>query len=318
MKLPAKLQLANIPTPIQEVKFDGKSFLIKRDDLTGVETTGNKIRKLEYLLADAERKKATYIFTSGGEQSNHCRATVIASTALGFKTKLFLWGKDSSNPQGNLFLDKLFEPEMEFFKLNDYMNVNETMERQKELYAKSGEKVYIIPGGGSSPVGVLGYVNFMKELSEQMDVSKLHGILSACGSGGTAAGMLIGASLLEIPLKIFAVNVLMPAADIKEFILKLAQATIDTFKIPTSLDISRLEIVDGYSSEGYKHITEDKLELIKRFAHNSGIVFDPTYTGKAFKAYHDYFINTKSRKNVLFLHTGGLFGAFSKKAKYLK
>lgn len=315
-KFPRKINLANIPTPVQKMSFNGKQFLVKRDDFTGLEMSGNKVRKLEYLLFQAKVKKADYIFTCGGEQSNHSRATVFAAHSSGFKTKLFLWGKDSLSPDGNLFLDKTLNSELRFLNKKQYGIVNELMEVEKDNLEKKGKNVFIIPEGGSSPYGVWGYIEAYYETLLQRD-NKINALLTACGSGGTSAGLLLGSILSGMNTKIFAVNVLYPAKVMRERILSLAEITMKQFKFNIKLDESLLEIIDGYSAEGYKNISDDKIDVIKSFASQSGILLDPAYTGKAFFAYQELFLNSQKKNKVLFIHTGGLFGVFSKKRKYL-
>lgn len=313
-----KLSLANIPTPINSINFEGCSFQIKRDDFTGMELSGNKVRKLEYLLYDAKKKGADMVFTCGGDQSNHSRATAIAASSVGLKSKLFLWGKDSSVPEGNLFLDKFIGSEIQFLTRKEYDCVTELMEREKAKREKKGQKVYIIPAGGSSEVGIWGYINIFEELKEQIALPLRDGILTACGSGGTSAGLLIGAAKYSPHLKIYAVNVLDTAEQMRNEILTLAESCIRNFKLKVKLDESKLVILDGYSNEGYKKIAPDKVELIRQFAKKSGIIFDPAYTGKAFCAYYDHFIKRHKRSTVLFIHTGGLFGTFNKRHEYLQ
>ncbi|MBU2494577.1 MAG: pyridoxal-phosphate dependent enzyme [Bacteroidetes bacterium] len=315
--MPKKFNIANIPTPIQNHKFNGCSFLIKRDDLTGVELTGNKIRKLEYLLYDAKKNKADYIFTAGGDQSNHARATVIAAAMNGFKTKLFLWGKDKSTAEGNLFLDKVFGAEIQYLNKDEFFNVNEIMLREKEKFNKKGLNVYEIPAGGSSVLGIWGYINFMNELSKQIKLTKIKGIFTAAGSGGTSAGLLIGAAIFNLNLKIYAVNVLLPKDDLYNYIFNLTDACINKYKLNIKIRRENLIIVDGYSEEGYKNILPEKINVIKEFARQSGILFDPTYTGKAFYSYNDLFLTGMKKNEVLFVHTGGIYGAFSKRKEYL-
>lgn len=314
---PQKLNIANTPTPVQKHNFNGCNFFIKRDDLTGVELTGNKIRKLEYLLYDAKKNKADYIFTTGGDQSNHARATVIAAKMLGFKTKLFLWGKEKTNPDGNLFLDKVFGAEIQYLNKEEFFNVDGIMNREKEKFEKKGIKVYNVPPGGSSPLGIWGYVNFINELSSQVDFKNIQGIFAAAGSGGTAAGLLVGAAMLNLNLKIFAVNVLLPKQDLQDYIFSLTDVCIKKYKLNIKIKKENLEILDGYSSEGYKNIHPGKINVIKSFAHQSGILFDPTYTGKAFYAYNDLFLKGKKNSKILFIHTGGIFGVFAKRKDYL-
>ena len=314
MTVPKKLNLANIPTPIQNIHFEGSKFLIKRDDLTGVELTGNKVRKLEYLLHDAKRTKCKYVFTSGGDQSNHARATCIAATALGFKTKLFLWGNQNQKPDGNLFLDKLTGTDIKFLSKKEYSDVFTRMQNEAKTMK---EKVYVIPSGGSTITGIWGYINFVKELSEQKDLKKIKGILHANGSAGTAAGLLVGTALLGIKMKIIPVMVLDTYEEVFNEIEKLANECVDKFKLDVKIDMKRIEIIDGFSEEGYKNIAPSKIDLINRFFRETGILLDPTYTGKAFTAYHDNFLKGKKKSNVMFLHTGGLFGAFAKRKDYL-
>lgn len=315
MKEPRKIKLANIPTPLEEINFEGKSFLIKRDDLTGAELSGNKVRKLEYLIYQAQKEKAYVIFTCGGEQSNHARATAIAAARAGLKTKLFLWGSDSKTADGNLFFDKFIGSDFSFLNRKNYSEVNEIMYEERDALVKRGKRVFVIPEGGSTTLGIWGYVSFILELKKQIDLKKISGICAAAGSGGTAAGLLAGAALLKLNLKIYAVNVLYSNEEINSKILRLAEGCALDYKLRCKINEKNLVILDGYSEEGYKNISDSKLKLIKRFAQSTGIILDPAYTGKAFTAYYENFIS--AGKKIIFLHTGGLFGVFSKRKKYL-
>ena len=282
-----------------------------------MELSGNKVRKLEYLIYQAKKERADLVFTDGGDQSNHARATVIAAAKAGIKTRLFLWGKDKQNADGNLFLDKVFGAEITFLSRSEYTRVNDIMFEERARLSKLGKKVYVIPAGGSTTLGIWGYVSFMSELSSQINLSSFTGITVAAGSGGTAAGLLIGALLQKSRIKIFAVNVLYSAEEIRRKILHLAEGCILDYKLPCKLNESSLKIIDGYSAEGYKNISDDKISLIKQFAVSSGILLDPAYTGKAFNAYYDNFLSKNKGMKNLFLHTGGLYGVFGKKEKYL-
>jgi D-cysteine desulfhydrase len=317
MNKPKKISLANIPTPLQSIKFDNCSFLIKRDDLTGLELSGNKVRKLEYLIYDALKEKATTIITCGGDQSNHARATAFAAIPNGLKVKLLLWGKEQKLPDGNLFLDTFLGANIKYLTSKEFNKIDTFFEKEKDKQEKKGEKTYIIPEGGSSPVGIWGYIDMIEELKDQVDLKKIKGILTAAGSGGTSAGLLIGAALNKLKLKVIAVNVLYPKEVIKNRILSLAYEWIRKYKIPCKIDIKALEVIDGYSKEGYKDISSSKLALIKSFAASSGIVLDPAYTGKAFCAYYDNYLKGKKKSDVIFIHTGGFFGIFDKRKEYL-
>jgi D-cysteine desulfhydrase len=316
MKRPGKINIANIPTPLEEIEFENKRFLIKRDDLTGAELSGNKVRKLEYLIYQAKKEKADMVFTCGGEQSNHARATAIAAARSGIKSKLFLWGSDTKSADGNLFFDKLIGAEISFLNKRNYSEVNEIMFEERDALIKKGMKVFVIPEGGSTTLGIWGYVDVIHELKKQVDLKRINGICVAAGTGGTAAGLLVGIALLKLNLNVYAVNVLYPKEEIHDKIMNLAEGCILDYKLNCRLNERNLIILDGYSNEGYKNITNDKLRLIKKFARSTGIVLDPAYTGKAFAAYYKNFLFTK--KKVIFLHTGGLFGVFGKREKYLK
>lgn len=315
---PNKFKIANLPTPIQKVVFRGSKFLIKRDDYTGTELSGNKIRKLDYILADVKKKKADYLFTCGGDQSNHARATAIAAKQIGVKTKLFLWGRDTKNPDGNLLLDKLVGTEIKYLSKSEYENVDDIMLAESKRLQNRGKKIYVLPSGGSTPLGLWGYINFMDELKQQQEFSKAKGILSAYGSGGTTAGMLLGAALLKSKMKIYAVNVFDNDLFAREKIIQLVEDAIAEYKLKVEVNYKNLIILDGYSKEGYKNIEKSKLKIIMELYKTTGILFDPTYTGKAFYAYYQEFLKGKKSSNVMFLHTGGLFGVFSKRKNYLE
>ncbi|MBU1096245.1 MAG: pyridoxal-phosphate dependent enzyme [Bacteroidetes bacterium] len=317
MKIPRKLSLANIPTPIQKLEYNKCKFLIKRDDYTGLELSGNKIRKLEYLLYDAKSKNCDYVFTCGGDQSNHCRATVYACNRLGLKSKIYLWGRQSKKYSGNLLLNKLAGAETRFLKLSDYKNVDDLMQSDALKLQSAGKKVYIVPTGGSNPLGIWGYINFVEELKSQISSKEFNGICCANGSGGTIAGILLGMALSGINSKVFGVNVFGRAEEMKVKIIEIVEECIKNYNLHVNVNFSNLELLDGYSEEGYKNISMDKIELIKDFVQNAGIMLDNTYTGKAFFAYNENFLKGKTKSNILFLHTGGLFGIFAKAEKFL-
>ena len=317
MILPNKINFAHLPTPLEKLKFRNKKFLIKRDDYSGLDFSGNKIRKLEYLLFWAKKRRTDIIFTCGGEQSNHCRATVSAAARVGIKTKLFLWGKDSNNSEGNLFLDKMYGAEISFLNKKNYNSVNEIMGEESASLVNKGKRVYVIPEGGSTVLGIWGYISFINELSEQIDLRKINGILSAAGSGGTAAGMLVGAAINKLKLKIYAVNVLYSKEELWKKIMFLAVGVIEEYNLNCTIDESKLVIIDGYSKEGYKNINNNKVKLITSLAKETGILLDPTYTGKAFAAYYDNLLSKGKGSKVIFLHSGGLYGVFAKREKYL-
>jgi D-cysteine desulfhydrase len=318
MIIPKKINLAHLPTPVEKISFRTKEFLIKRDDYTGSDFLGNKIRKLEYLLYEAKKLKSDIIFTCGGDQSNHARATSSAAAKIGIKTRLFLWGEKRKAADGNLFLNKMYGADIVYLNKSEFEVVDDLMTEERRKLIKKGKRVYVIPAGGSSTLGIWGYISFMNELKKQIDLKNINGIFSACGSGGTAAGLLVGAALNKSKMKIFAVNVLHSKEDIRKKILQLAEGVILDFKLPCNIAESNLEIIDGYSKEGYKNISDQKLKLITEFARTTGILLDPTYAGKAFCAYDELVINQGRGNHIIFLHTGGIFGALPKRNEFLK
>lgn len=317
MKIPLKINLAQTPTPLELINFNGNNFLMKRDDLTGCELSGNKVRKLEYLIADAKKQKADLIITCGGEQSNHARAATIAAKKIGLSTKLFLWGKDNSTANGNLFLNKIYGADITFLNKKEYDKVNNLMFIERIGLLKKKKNAYVLPEGGSTTLGILGYVDFINELKNQVDLKKIDGLVAASGSGGTAAGMLVGAAINKLDIKIIAVNVLYNKKNLQKKILQLADACVLDYNLNCRINPKNLIILDGYSKEGYKNLAQTKIRLINKFAAERGILFDPAYTGKAFAAYYENYLKTGKGKQFVFVHTGGLFGVFSRTKEYL-
>jgi D-cysteine desulfhydrase len=318
MKIPKKISLANLPTPIEQLRYRNKKFLVKRDDYTGTDFSGNKIRKLEYLLYQAKQKGTDIIFTCGATQSNHCRATVAAAARIGIRTKLFLWGKDSNAADGNLFLSKMYGAEISYLNKRNYQNVNEIMEEEGDQLLIRGKKIYIIPEGGSTALGIWGYISFINELKKQTDLKSINGILCASGTGGTAAGLLVGEAINKLNINIYAVNVLYSKEKLQKKIMYLTEGVIRGYDLSCKVNELRLKIIDGYSNEGYKNINNDKLKLINAVAAETGMLLDPTYTGKAFNAYFDHFLSKGKGNKIIFLHTGGLFGTFAKRKQYMQ
>ncbi len=317
MKTPRKINLAVTPTPLEVIKYQNKKFLMKRDDLTGCELSGNKVRKLEYLIADALKNKADIIFTCGGEQSNHARATTIAARKFGIPVKLFLWGSDRKISGGNLFLNKMYGAEILYLNKNEYEKVNDIMQYQREKLLRKNLNAFVIPEGGSTATGVFGYFSFILELMKQIDLQKVKGIVTASGTGGTSAGMLAAVSYLNIDLQIVAINVLYSKEVITKKILMLAEAINLEYDLNTKIKAENLIVLDGYSKEGYKKISKDKIKLIRNFASETGILFDPAYTGKAFKAYYENYISEDLGMKYIIVHTGGIFGIFGREKEYL-
>jgi len=305
---PKRLELANIPTPLQHLPRTsaelGIELWIKRDDLTGSGLSGNKVRKLEYLMADALAQGADTVITCGGQQSNHCRATALAAAKLGLDCVLLLRTTDPANPPattGNIFLDKLAGAELVWISYDDYARRYELFGQHSERLRGAGKTPYIIPEGGSNATGSWGYVRCMAELVSQVDDDEPTTIVHACGSGGTSAGLLLGARMLELDparWRLAAVNVCDDAAYFTDVFNKITGSYTP--------DDPHLQIVEGYVGRGYARSRPEELATLRDFARREGIVLDPVYSGKAFYGLTQE--PTRFTGRVIFLHTGGIYG----------
>lgn len=321
-----KLRLGNFPTRIERLeKFSTivkEHVYIKRDDQTGTEFSGNKIRKLEYSINEAINNDCDTLITCGGIQSNHARATAAAGIKLGLKSVLVLRSDEKPELEGNYLIDKIMGADVRIISSEDYRERRqEIMENiLKELEAK-GRKGYIIPEGASNGVGTFGYLACFKEILEQ---EKEHGIVfdtivTAVGSGGTFAGLYLGNKLTNSGKKIVGINVCDTAEYFKERVSEILEE-VKTYIPDTEFEISKDDmcIIDGYVGDGYAVSRTEELDFICDFAEAEGIVLDPVYTGKAMRGlYTEIKKGTfKDSKNILFIHTGGLFGLFSKRNQF--
>ena len=304
---PNKLNLGFFPTPVDEIEFKGEKIFIKRDDLTELVASGNKIRKLEYFFYKAKEDKVKKVLTCGGIQSNHARATTYLSRKLGFEPVLFLRGNSDKPYDGNLFLDYLLHAEIHFVTDEEYKEIDKIMEEYGKKEKEKGNKVLIIPEGGSDELGLWGYVDAMFEMENFIVDRKIDSIFCAVGSGGTYAGLFLGAKLLNLDVKICGILVTRDKSYFEEKVSSILKKTIDKYNLPVKFEKNEFIFLDSYIGEGYAIPYKEELDVIKEIA-KKGIILDPVYTGKAFYG----FINEKNKfKNPLFLHTGGIFSIFA-------
>lgn len=301
----------------------GVELYIKRDDLSGVALSGNKIRKLEFVLADALAQKADTVITCGGAQSNHCRATAIAAAMLGLNCRLLLRTPDPSNPpplEGNILLDRMAGAEIVWITPDEYKQRDELMAREAESLQTSGRKAYPIPEGASNALGALGYIRATEELVN--DITNTLGggnrpctIINAAGSGGTSAGLILGAKIFDLNARIAGVNVCNDRAYFVRAIGDICERAIADYYLDVDFNRQRdVEIIDGYVGLGYALSQTEELELISEVARTEGIFLDPVYTGKAFFGMIEELKRDPKcfGERIIFLHTGGLFGLFPK------
>ncbi|QUH21308.1 D-cysteine desulfhydrase family protein [Alkaliphilus sp. B6464] len=323
IKLPNRIHLANLPTRIERLdrlskELGGPQIFIKRDDQTGSEVSGNKIRKLEYVIQEALDQNCNYLITCGGIQSNHARATVAAAARLGLASCVVLRSSGNDSLEGNYFLNKLLGADIKLISPEDYRERRmDIMEGIKANLIKQGYRPYIIPEGASNGIGTFGYYTGMEEILEQEKKMGIEfdAIALAVGSGGTYGGMFLANKLLGHGTKIFGINVCDSASYFQSRIYEILQ---DSFSyIDKTIDFSKeeIQIIDGYVGEGYAISRSEELEFIHYLAKLEGVILDPVYTGKAMYGLVNEIKkgNFNKYKNILFIHTGGLFGLFSKK-----
>nr|WP_272507368.1 D-cysteine desulfhydrase family protein [Clostridium aestuarii] len=315
--------MALLPTPIHKLEklsklLGGPEIYLKRDDVTGSVVGGNKIRKLEFVMADAIDKGYDTVITCGGIQSNHCRATAFVAAKLGFDCHVVLKKFDTPIIEANLFLDKLAGADIHYIDHDKYdNNLEEILKELQDKLAKEGKKAYIIPTGASFGIGNFGYLKAAEEISEQCKQKDItfHYIVTPIGSGGTYTGLSLGKKLYLPETKIVGVNV---CDDREYFVKKIKKIWKESFAfmdVEIPLVDEDINIIDGYGGIGYAKSTQEELKFITDIARLEGIVFDPVYTGKALFGLVDQIKkgNFKKGEKVLFIHTGGIFGIFPKK-----
>lgn len=319
-----KLHLANLPTRIEKLERLSKelnaTIYIKRDDQTGSEFAGNKVRKLEYLVKDALSKGCDFLITCGGIQSNHCRATVAVAARLGLKAAVLLRISEEQPPiKGNYFLDKLMGADVKFCTRDEYRNHRgEIMEQMADASRAQGYKPYVIPEGASNAIGAMGYYNCMQEiLMQEKEMGIVFDtIVVATGSGGTHAGLYLANEVQNLGKRVIG----MAVCDDTEYFTNISYAIacealglLEQHACGKKLIKEHIEINDRYVGIGYALSRPEELEFIKKTARQEGIVFDPVYTGKGMYGLYNELQpggNLQSAKNILFIHTGGLFGLF--------
>lgn len=324
-KIPS-IKLANIPTPLEEAQRLGNKIglsklFIKRDDLTGLAGGGNKARKLEYDFARIVNGGYDVVITAGGIQSNHARMTAAAAKKLGIDVKLVLGGPDFEVTKGNLLLDVLFGAEIRYLvDDDDNDHLTNAMEKWADELRNTGFKPYIIPIGGSTGLGALGYVKAMHEIAGQFGSGKVQ-IILAVGSCGTFAGSILGSKLFLPGSRVIGVSVSRTSEQIelrtKEIIRESAKL------IDYNVDVNKLsvECYDTYYSE-YGLMTKEGESAILDCARLEGILLDPIYTGKAMAGLTGLVDSNIVNRDipVIFMHTGGLpilFSFESELEKYL-
>lgn len=320
-----RVRLGHFPTPLEYLPnlsrlLDGPNIYIKRDDCTGLATGGNKTRKLEFLVAEALKQNADVLITQGAVQSNHARQTIAAAAVVGMKCKVLLEERVHDAPEeyaesGNVILDRLLGGEISG-RLPAGTDMAQAMNELADELREQGHRPYIIPGGGSNPVGALGYVACAQELLQQSFETglKIDHVVHATGSAGTQAGLVVGFGASNSGVPVYGIGVRAAKAQQEENVWRLAQATLEYMGLPLSvLDRSEVVANTDYVGEGYGIATDGMVEAIKLAAQTDAILLDPVYSGKGMAGLIDLIRkgHFKKGENVVFVHTGGAVGLYA-------
>jgi len=311
-----RLHFAHLPTPIEELPrltalLGGPRLLIKRDDQTGLAFGGNKTRKLEFLVAQAQAQGAKMLISAGAIQSNHCRQTAAAAARFGFECTLVLTGALPEQLSANLLLDKLFGAEI--VHVTDRANRDRALQETFEKAAQAGKKPYLVPYGGSSPVGALGYAFAMEELTKQNGTANW--IVFGTSSGGTHAGLTLGKRLFGYEGNVLGVSIDESESWLKSHVSALASDASELLGDRIEFTSGDVLATDAYCRAGYGVLTEAEREAVKLFAGYEGLLLDPVYTGRAAAGLIDLVRKGffKKEETVLFWHTGGQPALFAEK-----
>lgn len=311
-----RIRFAHLPTPIEEMKrlsaeLGGPRLFVKRDDATGLALGGNKTRKLEFLVADALAKGARTLVTAGAAQSNHCRQTAAAAAKFGMGCVLVLDGREPDEPSANLLLDKLFGARIVW--VADRKDREST---QREAFGKlddAGEMPYFVPYGGSSPIGAMGYTFAVEEvLAQGIDADWF---VFGTSSGGTHAGLALGARLFGYRGKVLGISIDESEAWLKARVSALASDASELLGRRVEIRPEEILANDSYCSAGYGVLTGAEREAVTLFARTEGLLLDPVYTGRAAAGLVDLIRKGCFRKDesVLFWNTGGQPALFAEK-----
>lgn len=314
-----RVRLATLPTPLEEAPrltkmLGGPRILFKRDDNNGFALGGNKARKLEFLIADAMQRGADTIITTGGVQSNHARITAAAAKRYGMRPILVLRGDSSAEYDGNLLLDKLFGAEIRIVA-PDMRDTMPIMQDIAEEMRDGGREPYIIPSGGSNPVGAIAYSNAMLEITSQaIEMSvKVDHVVFASGSGGTQGGLLFGAKALNFQGRILGISDGASRDPLIGKIVEIANGCARLIDSHVSVSLKDVDFLDQYAGKGYGILQKEVVDAIMTVAGTEGILLDPVYTGKAMWGLMDLIHQGYFEKDetVVFIHTGGTPALFA-------
>ncbi len=287
----------------------GPRIFMKRDDLTGFGGGGNKIRGLEFYLADALAQGADVIVTGAGPQSNHIRATAAAARRAGMDVVAIIHDTRPAETQGNLLLDYLLGVETRFTNSPDRAAVDGLIEAAAAELRSAGRRPYVVPRGGASALGSLGYLEFVAELNAQLEAAGVRPerLVLATGSCGTQAGLMAGAAIYGAPYRVVGITVSRSVEECLERVARIADETAQLAGCEIHIAPQDVIVLGDYIGPGYGIPTPECLEAIRLVARTEGIFLDPTYTGKGMAGLNGEIRAGRIREGetVVFLHTGG-------------
>lgn len=314
-----RVHLCTLPTPIERPAGLQKlapsiDLLVKRDDVMELAMGGNKVRKLEFIMADAQSRGCNLVITTGDLHSNHTRLTAAAARKLGMRAILAMKGKRPDAIGGNLLLDFLFGADVRFFNVEkeEMPSIMDDLRKEQEAH---GERCYVIPRGGASAYGVLGYANAVFELRNQLGdaAERLDYIVFATSTGATQGGLVLGTKLAGLKARVIGISVGRTGNEIASDVNRLVNEAADLLGVNPLISTEDVIVNDSYTCGGYGVVTREVTDLMETVAQREGLLVDPVYTGKAMLgllslAKEGYF---PKGSHVLFIHTGGLPIIFS-------
>ncbi len=312
-----RVELAQVPTPLLHLerlsREVGVELWVKRDDLTGLLETGNKIRKLEFLIGDALAQNADTLITCGTLQSNCCRAVSSVAARLGLNAVLALRGAPPPEYDGNLLLTRLLGAEIRYCDEEEWRHIDEMLEDMAARVRASGHTPYVIPESGATVAGALGYLTCGQELAQQIrhGAPEFDTVAITAFSGGSQAGLLMAKQLAGLRAEIVGVPVAWEAERVRDHVTEVLRQARRRYGL--SVDVpSEIRLLDGYQGRGRAEVRRQEMEMVLRVARMEGIILDPVYTAKAFLGLLDHLRRHPGDlgRRVCFVHTGGVFSVF--------
>src|SRR5689334_8631707 len=316
-----RVELAYAPTPLLKLERlsaeIGVELWVKRDDLTGLLETGNKIRKLEFLVGEALAQNADTLITCGTLQSNCCRCVAAVCARLGLRAVLALKGARPDEYDGNLLLDRLLGADIHYCTDAEWEKIDETMQDLAARERSAGRTPYVIPESGATVVGALGYLACGQEIAQQVrhGAPEFDTIAITNFSGGSQAGLLMAKQVTGLRADIVGVPIAWEAARVRAYVVDVIERARSRFGLPVRPP-AQVRLLDGYQGVGRTAVKREELDTMLRLARLEGIVLDPVYTAKAFSGLLDT-IRREPRalgNRICFVHTGGVFSVFPYRA----